>query len=589
MDVVGTASSGSSSVICGSTITLQKPKYYCETAAPVLNSDAYGVRLTPFAMCIFTFLNPSIKSATQFSFRATNSYQLTHLDVVRSDGIWTIFPAVFGVGIISGNDVQDGVPTATAYGVIPASGFQNAGTTQRVALSNGGLWLPRGASVTVTVVALPYISIGSSSLLDLGNNAFFRIKQLVGFTPPQPGFCTWNLVRKGDNTTSMSAAGHGFKCGKTLTLYKPGTAFCPLFAPGQPFYDGFCPANARIRGGSAGWVLHDFATSLAGAPFISSGVWLNPGGGAIQLTHVDIGGIGDAMDQSYPILLRFAVWTNDNGTQPLLAQNDLIITPYAYAVNALNTGVARFALGGTGLWVPAGRSVFVITSGTRKSGYDSRTVTANSNITIAAVAGGPVTSPECYFQFVTNSGALLQSKTWDGHGSRCPYGVGGTNLTLSRPDFYGAMVDQNVRAFCNGFGRPAVIYQGGTGVQLAPIYTPCTASFADVIRVTATAPMSLIGLELGGIGSGIKLDYTMTFRVGVYRNDDITRPIKYGGVTVWGNTYYRDGRSPGWYRHAFSRTLSLATAMLMVYATVDGNSAVGDRYAAIRALIARPG
>lgn len=57
---------------------------------------------------------------------------------------------------------------------------------QRVTLSYGGLWMPRGASVTVVVSALPDFS----SLFNLANT-FYRVKNLVGYTPPQPGFCTW--------------------------------------------------------------------------------------------------------------------------------------------------------------------------------------------------------------------------------------------------------------------------------------------------------------------------------------------------------------------------------------------------------------
>lgn len=38
----------------------------------------------------------------QFSFRATNSYQLTHLDVVRGSGVSTVYPTVFVVAIVSG-------------------------------------------------------------------------------------------------------------------------------------------------------------------------------------------------------------------------------------------------------------------------------------------------------------------------------------------------------------------------------------------------------------------------------------------------------------------------------------------------------
>lgn len=64
-------------------------------------------------------------------------------------------------------------------------------------------------------------------------------------------------MKRGDNTTSMSTAGHGFKCGKTLTLFNPGTWACPYAVKGKPLYDSFCPSTARIRGGDGGWVLHD--------------------------------------------------------------------------------------------------------------------------------------------------------------------------------------------------------------------------------------------------------------------------------------------------------------------------------------------
>ncbi len=40
-------------------------QYYCESAAPVLNSDSNGVHLTPFLFCLFAFLDANIKSTTQ--------------------------------------------------------------------------------------------------------------------------------------------------------------------------------------------------------------------------------------------------------------------------------------------------------------------------------------------------------------------------------------------------------------------------------------------------------------------------------------------------------------------------------------------
>ncbi len=84
-------------------------------------------------------------------------------------------------------------------------------------------------------------------------------------------------------------------------------------------------------------------------------------------------------------------------------------------------------------------------------------------------------------------------------------------------------------------------------------------SYADIIRVTATAPMLLYGLEVGTFGPGVKLDQTITFRIGVYSGDSLYSPIKWGGVTIPGNTYVRDSRSVGFYRHSFSRTLLLNT------------------------------
>lgn len=90
-----------------------------------------------------------------------------------------------------------------------------------------------------------------------------------------------------------------------------------------------------------------------------------------------------------------------------------------------------------GIWVPPGRSAFVFAIGSRKSNYNAATSDLYSNITIKAVSGGPVTSPECYFQLgsgVAQGTQVFQAQTWPGHGGRCPSGVGGTSIILSRPE-----------------------------------------------------------------------------------------------------------------------------------------------------------
>ncbi|KAL4418812.1 hypothetical protein ABPG77_008697, partial [Micractinium sp. CCAP 211/92] len=285
----------------------------------------------------------------------------------------------------------------------------------------------------------------------------------------------------------------------------------------------------------------------------------------------------------------------DNGTLPALAINDLIIpgNDWFTGVSAF-IGSARIGMAGEGIWVPPGRSAFVFAIGSRKSNYNAATSDLYSNITIKAVSGGPVTSPECYFQLgsgVAQGTQVFQAQTWPGHGGRCPSGVGGTSIILSRPDFWIATLSQNARATCVAGLIPA-ISQGTNGVLLAPLGSPCLLSYADIIRVTATAPMLLYGLEVGTFGPGVKLDQTITFRIGVYSGDSLYSPIKWGGVTIPGNTYVRDSRSVGFYRHSFSRTLLLntgETAIMYMSCTLDGGSNVVDRYVMIRALIARPG